>query len=281
MWSIGWRHCAQAGSLPHRCRRATRIGDTSAIRGSTCSGRARLSTGASSASPAEHGVIEVAAHLTDVPIPRRVIVAERQAIQWMLADAATEIEVARTMLYKAAWLKEQGRNYNKEVAMAKMFATEAAQRIIDRAVQLHEKQAAVRNIRIEKALDRSLPEIDLDRNKIQQVFANLIMNARDAMPEGGTLVITSRLSRDGTGIEIVFTDTGVGIPEENLSKIFDPFFTTKSFGTGLGLAVSYGIVRQRGGTIEVQSQVGRGSSFLVRLPLEDTSGEISRRETNE
>jgi two-component system NtrC family sensor kinase len=150
--------------------------------------------------------------------------------------------------------------------------------IIERTIQLHEMQASVRNIRIEKALDRSLPPVDLDRNKIQQVFSNLILNARDAMPEGGTLSITSRLSRDGEFLEIAFSDTGVGIPRENMPKLFDPFFTTKSFGTGLGLAVSYGIIRQRGGTIEVQSQVARGAVFTVRIPLEDKAEEIPHEE---
>ncbi|MGZ7046207.1 MAG: ATP-binding protein, partial [Candidatus Aminicenantales bacterium] len=145
--------------------------------------------------------------------------------------------------------------------------------IIDRTVQLHEMQASVRNIHIEKQLDRSLPPVDLDKNKIQQVFSNLAMNAREAMPEGGTLTITSRLSRDGASLEIVFSDTGVGIPEENLPKLFDPFFTTKCFGTGLGLAVSYGIILQRGGTIEVRSEVGRGSVFTVRIPLVDRTEE--------
>jgi len=150
--------------------------------------------------------------------------------------------------------------------------------IIERTVQLHEMQASVRNIRIEKVLDRSLPPVDLDKNKIQQVFSNLIMNAREAMPEGGTLGVASRLSGDGAFLEIVFSDTGVGIPKDNIPKLFDPFFTTKSFGTGLGLAVSYGIIRQRGGTIDVQSEVGRGSVFTVRLPLEDKAEETQSEE---
>jgi two-component system NtrC family sensor kinase len=139
--------------------------------------------------------------------------------------------------------------------------------IVDRTVQLLEMQAAVRNIRIERNLDRSIPPIEIDKNKIQQVFSNLAINACEAMPEGGALVVASRLSRDGTHIEIVFTDTGVGIPKDNIAKLFDPFFTTKDFGTGLGLAVSYGIVRQRGGTIVVRSEVGKGSMFTVRIPL--------------
>ena len=128
-------------------------------------------------------------------------------------------------------------------------------------------QASVRNIRIEKALDRTLPAIEIDKNKIQQVFSNLAINACEAMPTGGTLAVASLMSRDGTHIEITFTDTGVGIPKENIPRLFDPFFTTKSFGTGLGLAVSYGIIRQRGGTILVRSVVGKGTVFTVRIPL--------------
>jgi two-component system NtrC family sensor kinase len=152
--------------------------------------------------------------------------------------------------------------------------------IIERTLQLLEKQAAVRNIRIEKKLDPSLPPIDLDKNKIQQVFSNLTINACEAMPGGGMLIVTSRLSRDGTGLEIVFSDTGVGIPKDNIPKLFDPFFTTKSFGTGLGLAVSYGIIRQRGGTIVVQSEVERGATFTIRIPLA-VSNEESEREGGE
>jgi two-component system NtrC family sensor kinase len=151
--------------------------------------------------------------------------------------------------------------------------------VVDRTIQLLEKQASVRNIRIEKNLDRSLPLIELDKSKIQQVFSNLAINACEAMPEGGALVVASRLSRDGTHAEVVFTDTGVGIPRDNIPKLFDPFFTTKSFGTGLGLAVSYGIVRQRGGTILVRSEVGKGSVFTVRIPLVEPKEEKRTEET--
>jgi two-component system, NtrC family, sensor kinase len=139
--------------------------------------------------------------------------------------------------------------------------------LVDRTLQLLEMQASVRNVRIEKDLDRTLPAIEIDKNKMQQVFSNLAINACEAMPSGGTLAVASLMSRDGTHIEITFTDTGVGIPKENIPRLFDPFFTTKSFGTGLGLAVSYGIVRQRGGTIFVRSDVGKGTVFTVRIPL--------------
>lgn len=141
--------------------------------------------------------------------------------------------------------------------------------IIGRTVQLLEKQASVHNVVIVKNLGALLPPLDLDKNKIQQVFSNLIINAREAMPGGGTLTITSRLSADGQQVEVLFADTGIGIPPENMPKLFDPFFTTKSFGTGLGLAVSYGIIQQTGGTIEVKSELGRGTVFNVKFFLSD------------
>jgi len=91
------------------------------------------------------------------------------------------------------------------------------------------------------------------------------------MPDGGTLTIATRPGDDGRRIELRVSDTGVGIPKSNMGQLFDPFFTTKSHGTGLGLAVSYGIVQQRGGTIEVESEVGKGSAFTVKLPLKETA----------
>jgi len=151
--------------------------------------------------------------------------------------------------------------------------------LIERTAQILEKQALVRNIKIVKVFDRSLPEINLDKTKIQQVFSNLMINAVEAMlPAGGTLTVTSKLDAAPGVIEIEFADTGVGIPKENLAKLFDPFFTTKTMGTGLGLAVSYGIVRQRGGTIRVASEIGRGSVFTVKLPVVEKQEEKDSEE---
>jgi two-component system NtrC family sensor kinase len=154
--------------------------------------------------------------------------------------------------------------------------TENINDIIDRTLQLLEKQANVHNVVIARRLGDSLPLLRLDKNKIQQVFSNLIMNAREAMPRGGTLTITSRLSEDRRSIEVLFADTGEGIPPENMPKLFDPFFTTKSFGTGLGLSVSYGIIQQTGGTIEVTSEVGKGSVFTVRFRIAEGTGSDPR-----
>jgi signal transduction histidine kinase len=102
---------------------------------------------------------------------------------------------------------------------------------------------------------------------MKQVFWNLMINAAEAMPEGGMLTLISRLSENSKYIEIEFKDTGLGISKENLNKLFDPFFTTKGGGTGLGLAVSYGIIEQHKGKIEVQSKKYQGSTFAISLPI--------------
>ncbi|HEY2847201.1 MAG TPA: ATP-binding protein, partial [Pyrinomonadaceae bacterium] len=120
---------------------------------------------------------------------------------------------------------------------------------------------------IVKEYGDDLPTIFASSGKLQQVFTNLILNARDAMIAGGT--ITLRTGVDAVGDLLVeVADTGEGIPEENLSKVFDPFFTTKGVGngTGLGLAVTYGIVQEHSGTIEVHSKEGRGTTFKLVFP---------------
>jgi two-component system, NtrC family, sensor kinase len=121
-------------------------------------------------------------------------------------------------------------------------------------------------------LSVGLPWVSVDRNQIKQVILNLIHNALHAMPTGGNLHIsTNRQSRDQSEwLTVRLTDTGTGIAPENLDRVFEPFFTTRSKdgGTGLGLSVTYGIVTDHGGSIEVESQVGKGSSFTVWLPVE-------------
>ena len=104
--------------------------------------------------------------------------------------------------------------------------------------------------------------------QLKQVFMNIIINAAEAMHGSGVLTITTDPSQDGGAIFIEFTDTGEGIPEENLTRIFEPFFTTKAVGkgTGLGLATSYGIVEDHGGRIGVKSKVGQGTTFTIELP---------------
>jgi two-component system NtrC family sensor kinase len=132
-----------------------------------------------------------------------------------------------------------------------------------------ENQALFHNIRITKRLDPSLPWVIGNAGQLKQVFLNIIINAAEAMHGSGELTITTFPSPDNTSIFMEFTDTGEGIPEENLSRIFEPFFTTKDVGkgTGLGLATSYGIIESHDGKIGVKSKVGEGSTFTMELPV--------------
>jgi len=132
-----------------------------------------------------------------------------------------------------------------------------------------ENQALFHNIRITKRLDPSLPRVIGNGGQLKQVFTNIIINAAEAIHGSGELNITTFSSPDRTSVFVEFTDTGEGIPEENLCRIFDPFFTTKDVGkgTGLGLATSYGIAESHGGKIAVRSKVGEGSTFTIELPV--------------
>jgi signal transduction histidine kinase len=148
-----------------------------------------------------------------------------------------------------------------------------------------------KNVSLEMDLTPGLPSINADAEQLKQVFINLALNAVQAMPDGGRLTVrtrrphtpvelglsesTPRYSADQ--IEVRFTDTGAGIPEDALDRIFIPFYTTKSKGTGLGLAITQRIVKGHGGTIEVQSRLGEGSEFILRFPSAaalDTAGRL-------
>jgi len=135
------------------------------------------------------------------------------------------------------------------------------------------KEADYRSIHIEMKVDDDIPRFESDRGKLQQIFLNIINNAFAAMDDGGRLNIKAR--RTGVGeILVRITDTGCGIPPEDLDRIFEPFFSTrdKQGGTGLGLAITYSIIRELGGKIAVESEVGKGTTFLVTLPLEYPKG---------
>jgi two-component system NtrC family sensor kinase len=147
--------------------------------------------------------------------------------------------------------------------------------VIDQAVALIEHQTLYHDIDIVREYERELPLVVMDAGQMQQVFVNLLINAGEAMPSGGRLtIVTSRLDGPARGeverIQAVVRDTGIGIPKESLASVFDPFFTSKEVGQGigLGLAVSYGIVEQHDGTIEVESEPGRGTAFTITLPCE-------------
>jgi len=153
--------------------------------------------------------------------------------------------------------------------------TEPEERPIDlnqairRTLEVIGHQVSLRNIQVHLELAENLPKVCGDFRHFAQVFTNLIINAVQAMPNGGTLSIHTWVEEPGPWVVASVTDTGVGIPEAHLSKIFEPFFTTKKEqrGTGLGLSVVYGIVKKYGGTIDVRSQVGKGSTFTVKFPI--------------
>lgn len=137
---------------------------------------------------------------------------------------------------------------------------------LEATCQLLEYQLARGEIQLAKTYATDLPSIIADPQQMQQVFVNIMLNACQAMPQGGRLTI--KTSAGAGKVAVAFSDEGVGIPSEHVDRVFDPFFTTKEpgQGTGLGLSVSYGIVKRHGGQIDVQSQAGKGTVFTIRLP---------------
>jgi two-component system, NtrC family, sensor kinase len=140
-------------------------------------------------------------------------------------------------------------------------------RIVRETLQLIQPQLEKAQIVVEERMDPALGLVRGNAGKLQQVFLNLLLNARDAMEQGGTLQVAT--SSNDTTARVEITDSGCGIPDENLARIYDPFFTTKTAkkGTGLGLSITYGIVKEHGGAIAVLSQPGQGTSFQLDFPL--------------
>ena len=130
------------------------------------------------------------------------------------------------------------------------------------------------HFRIEESFFSPLPKVMIDPNSMEQAFLNIVLNAQKAMPEGGIFSVSTHLrdEREDDGkqvqmVQIIFEDTGIGIPQDNLSKIFNPFFSTRLDGTGLGLSITKNIVEQHEGRIEVESQVNVGTKFMITLPV--------------
>ncbi|MGB7924238.1 MAG: ATP-binding protein [Pyrinomonadaceae bacterium] len=149
-------------------------------------------------------------------------------------------------------------------------------RVLDDTLQLLEPQLRRNQIQLVRAYDPDLPAVYGNAGKLQQVFTNLILNARDAIPEGGRISLFTAFNEEDEAILIEITDTGLGIAPENVAKIYDPFFTTKGVGrgTGLGLAVTYGIVQEHSGHITVESTPGKGTSFRITLPTSNARTQL-------
>jgi len=151
------------------------------------------------------------------------------------------------------------------------FSDISLNKVIAETLALLEHQMNVARVKVVHELAEDLPLIHGNAGKLQQVFLNLFLNAKDAMPQGGTLTVTTS---NGAGVNVAIKDTGTGIEPENLRRIYDPFFTTKNNaregerrGTGLGLAVSYGIIQEHAGKIHVESEPGRGTVFYLEFPM--------------
>jgi signal transduction histidine kinase len=149
------------------------------------------------------------------------------------------------------------------------FRSTDLNQVIRDTLSLVEHQLKTAQIDLDLDLAEDLPSIHGNPGKLQQVFLNLILNAKDAMPGGGRLRVTTLLNGH---VEVVISDSGSGIAPEHLKRIYDPFFTTKNLpggmrGTGLGLSVSYGIIQEHAGKIHVESAVGAGTTFHLEFPL--------------
>jgi two-component system, NtrC family, sensor kinase len=142
--------------------------------------------------------------------------------------------------------------------------------VIDRCVRLVQHQLKLKNIELHLNVNQELPHVRCDPGQIEQVILALMMNAIDAMPNGGNLTVTSRKAANSGNVQIEVRDDGVGMPRDVLAKMFEPFFTTKEHGRGLGLglAISRNIVDRHGGRIEVASERGHGTTFTITLPLQ-------------
>jgi two-component system NtrC family sensor kinase len=140
--------------------------------------------------------------------------------------------------------------------------------ILDKTLTILRHRAGLDEIEIQTDYHPELPLLSCDFKRLQQAFVNILWNAIEAMPEGGKLTVTTRFDREKDRIEIRVSDTGPGIPEEDVERIFEPFYTTKAEGkgVGLGLSVAYGIIRQHQGEIHFQSEVGQGTHVTIHLP---------------
>lgn len=191
--------------------------------------------------------------LLDAEVLRQRKLNEAQVKQ-KLDEIISEVEIAARIVKNLLNFSRQSKLEFEEVDLRD---------IMERALSMVSRD--LENIEVTRNY-QEIPRIWVDSNQIQQVLVNILLNAIQAMPNGGKINIDISMSQGSEFAKIDISDTGVGIPEEYLDRIFDPFFTTKKGGTGLGLAICFGIVKEHGGKIEVNSQVGVGSTFTVYLP---------------
>ena len=176
------------------------------------------------------------------------------------------LQKVRTQAERATNIVNNLLNFSRTGSATEFGELDVA-RVLDDTLQLLEPQLRRSQIEIVRDYDEDAPYAYANAGKLQQVFTNLILNARDAIVDGGKITITTGTAEDGSLVAEI-ADTGIGIAPENVAKIYDPFYTTKGVGqgTGLGLAVSYGIIQEHAGRISVDSEPGRGTTFRITLP---------------
>jgi two-component system NtrC family sensor kinase len=256
------------------------------------------------------GVVEISKDITkDIDIQKRMMEQEKLAsIGQLAAGVAHEINNPLTTILTTAMVAQEDMgpgdpNYeefqtiaNETLRCRKIvtslldFARQsqpAKKRndindIVRKCIALVRKQAAFRDVTIESRLFDDLPLLMVDHDQLLQSLINLVVNAIEAADHGGKITIATACFPEKAAAEIKVTDIGKGISPQNLGHIFEPFFTTKDGGTGLGLAITHGFIHQNGGTIEVESHAGAGTTFTIRLPLsgrEDAASHSSLKKT--
>jgi signal transduction histidine kinase len=206
----------------------------------------------------------------EVNTPLAVISSYAQMLAKQVSDDPTKsklLEKITSQTFRASEIVNNLLNFSRTGSTE--FQPINVNKVIHETLSLLEHQMKTGKVTVEQDLYSDLPMIYGNQGKLQQVFLNLFLNARDAMPNGGKLRVKTS---NGMAVNVSISDTGTGISQEHLSKIYDPFFTTKNGtggarrGTGLGLAVTYGIIQEHAGKIRVESQVGEGTSFHLEFP---------------
>ena len=205
----------------------------------------------------------------EINTPLTGVSSYTQMLLGMLADTDPKhalLQKIRRQTDRATGIVNNLLNFSR-TGGATDFAEVDVNRVLEDTLQLLETQLRHSRVQIVRDYGAPLPHVFANAGQLQQVFTNLLLNARDAIPDGGEVTLRTRSDEDGA-VRVAVEDTGIGIAPENVARIYDPFFTTKGVGrgTGLGLAVSYGIVQEHAGHISVESTPGRGTTFRITLP---------------
>ena len=217
------------------------------------------------------------AHELNNPINNIMLTAETLREDYEDLPDAERLDMANDLVIQSERAQKIVRNL-LDFARETEIESEAheVEKLIEDTLRLATNQIKLAKVKVKGDLAPNLPPVYGDRQQLEQVFLNIVLNALDAMPKGGTLSISCNSTTDRELVSVEFTDTGVGIPEHRISDIFNPFFTTKpdAKGTGLGLSVSLGIIRRHGGDMKVRSEVGKGTTFSVFLPVTKVPADI-------